>query len=203
MSCSGNGNCNEIERLLGCICDKIFELHQMLDGYLVQIINELVNINGWLSSINSVLNNINITLGNINSLLVSIDSTLLNIQNDLNNGFSQVINLLGQLLACCQASSASSSVLRQPTVISFNPSSIPLNRISNAVGLVPGGLFLWVQFRNVGANPAMVNGFYVPAGGVREYRVNGNDKIGPISYDCTGGFPGGTGVTELEIEGLQ
>jgi hypothetical protein len=175
----------------------------MLEGYLVQIVNELVNINGWLNAIYSILNNINITLGNINSLLVSIDSTLLNIQNDLNNGFNQVINLLGQLLACCQANLASSSVIRNPVVISFNSSSTPLNRISNAVGLVPGGLFLWVQFRNVGVNPAMVNGFYVPAGGVREYRVNGIDKIGQISYDCTGGFPGGTGVTELEIEGLQ
>jgi len=203
MSCGGNGNCNEIERLLGCICDRVYALHQMLGDYLVSIINQLVNVNGWLNSIYSVLNNVNNVLGNINSLLVSIDSMLQNIQNDLNNGFSQVIGLLGQLLACCQAGLASSSVIRNPVVISFNSSSIPLNRISNAVGLVPGGLFLWVQFRNVGANPAMVNGFYVPPGGVREYRVNGNDKLGQISYDCTGAFPGGMGVTELEIEGLQ
>lgn len=189
MGCTGE---NREEALLNCICDKIYYLHEMVEPLLTSIVNTL-------STISNIFVEIHINTNTIISLLNNTDATLTHISNDTNT----IINQLNQLITCCQSQSGGAT--RNPVVISVNPSSTPPNRITNIAGIVPGSTYTHVEFRNVGTNPVLVNGFVLNAGQRRVFQVYSGDKLGPISYDCTaatGISLGGTGAGILEIEGI-
>lgn len=189
MGCTGE---NRKEALLKCICDKIYYLHEMIEPLLTNIVNTL-------STIRIIVGDIHANTNTIISLLTNTDTTLTHILNNTNTITSQ----LNQLITCCQSQNVGAT--RNPIVISVNPSSTPPNRITNIAGIVPGGVYMTVEFRNVGTNPVLVNGFVLNAGQTRVFQVYASNKLGPISYDCTnatGISLGGTGAGILEIEGI-
>jgi hypothetical protein len=189
MGCTGE---NKEEALLNCICDKIFYLHQMIEPLLNNVVTLLTSINVTISNIYSNTNTI------IN-LLTNLDATI----NNISTNTDTIVNQLNDLITCCQNQNGSAT--RNPVVISVNPSSTPPNRITNIAGMIPGNVYISVEFRNVGINPALVNGFLLDVNQRRTYYVNNGDKLGPISYDCTtatGIALGGTGAGTLEIEGI-
>lgn len=189
MGCTGE---NREEALLNCICDKIYYLHEMIEPLLTSIVNTL-------STISTTVGDIHANTNMIISLLTNTDATLTHISNDTNT----IISQLNQLITCCQSQSGGAT--RNPVVISVNPSSTPPNRITNIAGIVPGSTYMHVEFRNVGTNPVLVNGFVLNAGQKRVFQVYAGDRLGPISYDCTnatGIALGGTGAGILEIEGI-
>jgi len=189
MSCTGE---NREEALLNCICDKIFYLHQMIEPLL----NNVVTL---LTSIDVTVSNIYTNTNTIINLLTNIDATV----NHISTNTDTIVNQLNDLITCCQTQNTGAT--RNPVVISVNPSSIPPNRITNIAGIVPGNVYISVEFRNVGTNPVLVNGFLLDVNQRKTYHVNNGDKLGPISYDCTaatGIALGGTGAGTLEIEGI-
>lgn len=190
MGCTGE---NREEALLNCICDKIYYLHEMIEPLLTSIVNTL------LPTIIATVGEIHANTNTIASLLNNTDATLTHISNDTQT----IINQLYQLITCCQSQSGGAT--RNPVVISVNPSSTPPNRITDIAGIVPGNTYMTVEFRNVGSNPVLVNGFILNVGQRRIFQVYAGDKLGPISYDCTnatGIALGGTGAGILEIEGI-
>jgi hypothetical protein len=189
MSCTGE---NREEALLNCICDKIFYLHQMIEPLL----NNVVTL---LTSIDLTVSNIYANTNTITTLLTNTDATITHISINTDT----IVNQLNDLITCCQ--SQNTGATRNPVIISVNSSSTPPNRITNIAGIVPGNVYMTVEFRNVGTNPVLVNGFILSAGQRRVFQVYGGDKLGPISYDCTaatGIALGGTGAGILEIEGI-
>ena len=138
-------------------------------------------------------------LNNIVTLLTNLNNTT----NHISNNTDTIVSQLNDLITCCQNQNNGS--VRRPVVISVNPSSTPPNRITDIAGIVPGSTYMDVEFRNVGTNPVLVNGFILLPGQRRVYQVYGGDVLGPISYDCTtatGIALGGTGAGTLEIEGI-
>jgi len=138
-------------------------------------------------------------LNNIVTLLTNLNTTT----NHISNNTDTIVNQLNQLITCCQNQNGGAT--RNPVVISVNPSSTPPNRITNIAGIVPANTYIHVEFRNVGTDPVLVNGFILNSGQRRVYQVYAGDKLGPITYDCTtatGIALGGTGAGILEIEGV-